>query len=160
MSNTRAIKSSAFYTLKSLSLSSYVCTSCRHARTYPRRFTTTARQAQEQRDRNGPFTSRLRAAFGKTKTEWKPIPIGLGVAFLGAAQFYRIQRRERRRQEQEEQEARRDAEDRNSLTGAERRPPKRKRVRPSGPWSDQYPGAAEGYPDKCVGRSKSCLPYR
>nr|POF23956.1 phosphatidylserine decarboxylase proenzyme 1, mitochondrial [Quercus suber] len=64
---------------------------------------------------------------------WQPIPIALGVAFLGAFQFYRINVRERRRREEElwrSQDP--DAEDEGPL-----HPKKRPRIRPSGPWSVQ-----------------------
>ncbi|KAL6707463.1 phosphatidylserine decarboxylase 1 [Coniothyrium glycines] len=76
------------------------------------------------------FRSRLNSALRNTKVKWEPIPIALGVGFLGAFQLYRMQRREKH-------------------TGAEReespeatydhteRPKKRERIRPSGPWSVQ-----------------------
>lgn len=71
----------------------------------------------------GPFRYRLRTALRKTKIEWRPIPVTLGIGFLGLVQFYRIQRREKARQDEEEEE---------ELN--RQRPAKRKRVRPSGPW--------------------------
>ena len=111
----------------------YICKACRQARPLPRPFTTTTHRATPQDQRNGPFTSRLRAALGKTKIEWKPIPVGLGIAFLGAAQFYRIRQREKRRQQDEEEITRR-AEETKIRDGDGRKPPKRERVRPSGPW--------------------------
>ncbi|KAI4118569.1 MAG: hypothetical protein LQ345_001406 [Seirophora villosa] len=74
----------------------------------------------------GPFRKRLRNALRKTKTEWRPIPITLGIGFLGAIQFYRVRKREQARQDAEEEE------DRQS-----HRPPKRKRIKPSGPWQVQ-----------------------
>lgn len=40
------------------------------------------------------FTSRAGKAWRNTRIEWKPIPIALGIAFLGAFQLYRIRRRE------------------------------------------------------------------
>ena len=115
----------------------YICNTCRQARPFPRPFTTTTHRAKPQDQRNGPFTSRLRAALGKTKIEWKPIPVGLGIAFLGAAQFYRIQQREKRRQQDEEESTRR-AEENKIRDGDVRKPPKRERVRPSGPWYAGY----------------------
>ncbi|KAL8991535.1 MAG: hypothetical protein Q9177_000072 [Variospora cf. flavescens] len=75
---------------------------------------------------HGPFRTRLRTALQRTKIEWRPIPITLGVGFLGAIQFYRIRKRERAKQDAEEEE------DRQS-----HRPAKRKRIRPSGPWQVQ-----------------------
>ncbi|KAL8927310.1 MAG: hypothetical protein Q9208_002487 [Pyrenodesmia sp. 3 TL-2023] len=78
------------------------------------------------RPSQGPFHKRLRAALQRTKVEWRPIPITLGIGFLGAIQFYRVRKREQERQSAEEE-----AEKRNS------RPAKRKRIRPSGPWQVQ-----------------------
>ncbi|EEQ27155.1 phosphatidylserine decarboxylase 1 [Microsporum audouinii] len=72
------------------------------------------------------FRSRLGAALRKTKVEWYPIPVGLGIAFLGLAQFYKSQQAEKQRM----------------LMEAERgeRPQEvvpRQRVRPTGPWQVQ-----------------------
>ena len=134
MSRSSITRTSASQTLQALRKEYYTCFFCRNARLPSRPFTTTARRAGEQRDRDDPFTSRLRAALGKTKIEWKPIPIGLGISLLGVIQFYRIRQRERRRQEDEEEEAKRREEEKENDDGGERRPPKRKRVRPSGPW--------------------------
>ncbi|KAF2265242.1 phosphatidylserine decarboxylase [Lojkania enalia] len=71
------------------------------------------------------FRSRLNQALKNTKIEWKPIPVALGVAFLGVYQFYRIQRREYQSQAKEDQDE------------AGGRPKKRERIRPSGPWQVQ-----------------------
>lgn len=77
------------------------------------------------------FRSRLNSALKNTKVKWEPIPIALGVAFLGAFQFYRVQRRENHNQSQPGK----DTED----TGVDQygRPQKRERIRPSGPWTVQ-----------------------
>ncbi|KAJ9616891.1 phosphatidylserine decarboxylase 1 [Cladophialophora chaetospira] len=71
---------------------------------------------EEQRNQkdNESFSTRAGKAWRSTKIEWKPIPIGLGIAFLGLFQFWRIRRRER------------------GAYGDEPPPPKRKRVYPSG----------------------------
>jgi len=53
------------------------------------------------------------------KIEWYPIPIGLGVGFLGLVQFYKVYTREKEKEEEGEVES---------------RPKKRPRVRPDGPW--------------------------
>ncbi|KAG8624448.1 hypothetical protein KVT40_007515 [Elsinoe batatas] len=74
------------------------------------------------------FGSRLRHALSGTKIEWKPIPIGLGIAFLGGLQFYRIQARETERLAREEEE--------DALENGQR-PQRRPRIRPSGPWQVQ-----------------------
>ena len=71
----------------------------------------------------GPFRTRLRIALGKTKVEWRPIPITLGIGFLGAVQFYRVRKREQARQDEEQEQERQS-----------QRPAKRKRIKPSGPW--------------------------
>jgi phosphatidylserine decarboxylase len=53
-----------------------------------------------------------------SKIRWYPIPVGLGVGFLGLVQFYKVYTREQEK-----------AED-----GDLDRPKKRARVRPDGPW--------------------------
>jgi phosphatidylserine decarboxylase len=73
---------------------------------------------------HGSFASRLGAAWRNTKTEWYPIPVGLGIAFLGLLQLYRTQRAEKERLGREDLDE-------------DRRPPQRKRIRPSGPWQVQ-----------------------
>jgi phosphatidylserine decarboxylase len=78
------------------------------------------RQEQKNKEEES-FRSRLGKAWRTTKTEWKPIPIGLGIGFLGFLQFLRIWSRE----SVEEGES----------DGS--RPPKRERIRPSGGWQVQ-----------------------
>jgi phosphatidylserine decarboxylase len=73
-----------------------------------------------QRQRES-FRSRLNSALKDTKIEWKPIPVALGVAFIGAWQVYRIQRREKHTQS-------------NGTESGEPVPKKRERIRPTGPW--------------------------
>ncbi|KAH8664159.1 phosphatidylserine decarboxylase-domain-containing protein [Xylariales sp. PMI_506] len=68
------------------------------------------------------FGSRLGSALKNTKVQWYPIPVGLGVGFLGLVQFYKTQAREKERLEKE---------------GADpdsARPKPRPRIRPDGPW--------------------------
>jgi len=108
----------------------YTCVFCQSARTSIRRFAASARQHQEIPS-GGPFRTRLRTALRRTKIEWKPIPVALGIGFLGGVQFYRIQQREKRRKEEEDEEARIAEEERGDSRG---RPKRRKRIRPSGPW--------------------------
>src|SRR4051812_7348815 len=55
------------------------------------------------------------------KIEWYPIPIGLGVVFLGLVQFYKVYTRE---QEQDDSG--------NGEPGS--KPKRRPRIRPEGPW--------------------------
>lgn len=106
----------------------------RHARVvHPRTFSST-RSTLDQHNfhRKESFRSRLNAALKKTKIEWKPIPIALGVGFLGAFQLYRIQRREKHT----EAGANKDLPSEVSVD-PQGRPKKRERIRPSGPWSVQ-----------------------
>ena len=70
-------------------------------------------QENKQRDDES-FSSRLGKAWRSTKIEWKPIPIGLGIAFLGLFQFIRIRQRD------------------GGAQGNEPPPPKRQRTYPSG----------------------------
>ncbi|KAF2143371.1 uncharacterized protein K452DRAFT_350420 [Aplosporella prunicola CBS 121167] len=98
----------------------------------PRRsFAASSRCSQSHHQhRKESFRSRLNTALKSTKIEWRPIPVALGVAFLGAFQFYRIQKREQARLEDEESQYTTDA-------GEDGRPPKRPKIRPSGPWQVQ-----------------------
>lgn len=61
----------------------------------------------------------------KSDSLWKPIPVALGIAFLGAFQLYRINKRER------EEVRRLEPDDDASPTK------RRQRIRPSGPWTVQ-----------------------
>ena len=69
------------------------------------------------------FGSRMGDALRNTKVQWYPIPVGLGIGFLGLVHFYKTQAREKERLEQEEAGA-----------GGSSRPKKRPRARPDGPW--------------------------
>lgn len=107
--------------------SEWTCHFCQHIRP-SQRFSTSARAGQEHYRNKRSFGTRLRTALQKTKVQWKyRIPVGLGIGFLGIAQFYRVQERERKRH-QKEQDALESSGDSKS------RPRKRKRIRPSGPW--------------------------
>ncbi|KAF2735620.1 phosphatidylserine decarboxylase [Polyplosphaeria fusca] len=85
-----------------------------------------------QHHRKESFRSRLNAALKNTKIEWKPIPVALGVTFLGVYQFYRIQRREKHTQAEPDQDGNGNG---NGETSG--KPRKRERIRPSGPWQVQ-----------------------
>lgn len=100
-----------------------------HSSTRSRNFSTSRRLfEQDQSHRKQSFASRLR----DTKIVWRPIPVALGIAFLGVLQFYRVQERERNRIEEE-----RAANESEAGRGDGSRPTKRKRIRPSGPWQVQ-----------------------
>jgi phosphatidylserine decarboxylase len=70
------------------------------------------------------FGSRLSSALKNTKVQWYPIPIGLGIGFLGFLQFYKTQAREKERLEQEALET----------EPGQARTKRRPRIRPDGPW--------------------------
>ncbi|KAI5367537.1 putative phosphatidylserine decarboxylase [Septoria linicola] len=80
-----------------------------------------------QQHRKSSFSSRLRDAWTSTPVVWKPIPIGLGMVFLGAFQLYRINDRERRRIDETTEDD----------PGDVGKPKRRERIRPSGPWTVQ-----------------------
>lgn len=109
------------------------CAICEHSR-YAARLSTSARARQDHHDR-GPFRTKLRTALRNAKIQWKPIPIGLGIAFLGAVQFYRVRERQKRSQQKQDDEDLLDSElAPNNEIDQTGRPKKRKRIRPSGPW--------------------------
>ncbi|KAF1347763.1 phosphatidylserine decarboxylase-domain-containing protein [Delphinella strobiligena] len=106
----------------------YTCARNTHLRHNTRRirsFTT----SRPRRDQQSQGKRKLGDALRDTKVVWRPIPIALGIAFLGAFQFYRVQEREKARI-QEERIAKDDGEELG-------RPKRRERIRPSGPWSVQ-----------------------
>jgi hypothetical protein len=102
-----------------------------------RTFTATPVRVRPQH-RKETFGSRLGAALGRTKIEWYWIPATAGIAFLGGVQFYRVYAREQARKEEEDRAG-------NYSDGEEweehepgKKPKKRKRIRPSGPWLDSF----------------------
>lgn len=96
----------------------------RRAAPSTRHFSASQRQHQSQNGRD-PFRKRLRTALDSTQIVWRPIPIALGVAFLGSFHFYRTYVSE---SGPDDEWARR-----NSGDG----PPSNHRIRPSGPWAVQ-----------------------
>lgn len=80
------------------------------------------------------FGTRLRRALNDTKIKWYPIPVGLGIGFLGLGQLYRINEREKekRRLEDEEDDGYMNIAGHEGQPGG--RPKRRDRIRPSGPW--------------------------
>jgi phosphatidylserine decarboxylase len=100
--------------------------------TAPSRTFSSSRTAFDQQNfhRKESFRSRLNSALKNTKIKWEPIPIALGVGFLGAFQLYRIQRREKHT----DAGANKDLPDEVHVD-PQGRPKKRERIRPSGPWS-------------------------
>jgi len=95
----------------------------------PRNFSSSRPRLEPQNyHRKESFRSRLNSALKNTKIKWEPIPIALGVGFLGAFQLYRIQRREKHTKAENGE-----IEETDKLG----RPKKRERIRPSGPWTVQ-----------------------
>jgi phosphatidylserine decarboxylase len=125
-----------------------------HARiSIPSRNFSSSRATFDQQNfhRKESFRSRLNSALKNTKIKWEPIPIALGIGFLGAFQLYRIQRREKHTK----------AEDNNELPSEvsvdhQGRPKKRERIRPSGPWSVSRDIANLPCTNVASGLSKSC----
>lgn len=101
-----------------------------HRRGAPRtrNYSSSQRQQQSKQDRE-PFRKRLRTALDGTQIVWRPIPIALGIAFLGAFQLYRTQVLEQQRIDDEWAR-------RNNYDG-DGRPPRKHRIAPSGPWTVQ-----------------------
>jgi len=97
----------------------------------PSRTFSSTRTTYEQQNfhRKESFRSRLNSALKSTKIKWEPIPIALGIGFLGAFQLYRIQRREKHSQAGDNGE--------DGALDQQGRPKKRERIRPSGPWTVQ-----------------------
>lgn len=128
-------KAGTAWASRSLRAPSYTCLFCQSTRIAARRFTASARHNQEgSTSSGGSFRTRLRASLRKTKVDWKPIPVALGIGFLGVVQFYRVRQREQRRQEEENEEARSQDKDHGTDEEKKARPKKRKRIKPSGPW--------------------------
>ena len=112
---------------------SYRCIFCQQRTAARRQFSssTVRRKASKNFERES-FSSRLRTALRDTKIRWYPIPIGLGVGFLGFTQLYKQQQqRERIRQDEVDGSYHNSEGEHHDKEG---RPKKRKRIRPSGPW--------------------------
>jgi hypothetical protein len=92
----------------------------------------TSRPLARATHRKESFGSRLGKAWRRTPVKWKPIPVALGIAFLGVFQFYRIQERERKKQEEEWLQEHHNGDEEGEIRGRRR---KRERIRPSGPRS-------------------------
>ena len=100
-------------------------------------------QRSQQRPR---FSSRLRAALRDSKVQWYPIPVALGVGFLGLVQFYKVSTRESERRKEE-----------NGDSSAK----KRAKIRPEGPWYVPFMTVAAGInstDELHSGKCRSCLP--
>ena len=115
---------------KVLQPSAWQCIFCKQRRDVGRQFSASSRRRSKgEKEYKAPFGSRLRRALKETKVEWYPIPVGLGVGFLGLVHFYRSQKRIK---ELEDNTRDHGADDNDGGNG--KKPTKRKRIRPSGPW--------------------------
>lgn len=110
---------------------------CIYRRQMPRNFSST-RQCRQKTQYKDSFGRRLRKALGDTKIKWYPIPVGVGIGFLGLGQLYRVNEREKARRREEEQDdgyVKIGGESGNGQDGQGGRPKRRERIRPTGPWS-------------------------
>ncbi|KAK4150394.1 phosphatidylserine decarboxylase proenzyme 1, mitochondrial [Chaetomidium leptoderma] len=103
------------------------CRSCRQFSSYTSAASRRVQPSQRVPGRR-PFSQqshrpRADSKVQDSKIRWYPIPVGLGVGFLGLVQFYKVYTREQEKQ----------AED----GDLEQRPKRRQRVRPDGPWQVQ-----------------------
>jgi hypothetical protein len=101
-----------------------------------RGFSTSPRCCEKHTEYKESFGTRLRRALGGTKIKWYPIPVGVGIGFLGLAQLYRINDREnaKRREEDLENDGYVYSKGEGENTGRDGRPRRRERIRPTGPW--------------------------
>lgn len=98
-----------------------------------RHFATTRARSAHSSDS---FGTRLRHALNQTKIKWYPIPVGVGIAFLGGAQLLKINQRREEDRDNEHIVGFADNKE-NESKDAGGRPKKRERIRPSGPWQVQ-----------------------
>ena len=110
------------------------------------------RDQQRRQDYGPSFRQRLRRALRDTKIEWRPIPVVLGIGFLGLLQFYRVRNREEHNRDQQS----RANDGRGDGTESDGGPYKRRpRIRPSGSWF-----VAVGSISACVGATDGTLTYQ
>jgi len=113
----------------------------------PRSFSSSARLYRQQPHYKDSFGTRLRKALNETKIKWYPIPVGLGIGFLGLGQLYRVNEREKARIREEEWED--DGVLKMSGSGRDEessgRPKRRERIRPTGPWSVIFAALHRGF---------------
>jgi phosphatidylserine decarboxylase len=88
-----------------------------------RLFSSSTKLYRQQSNYKESFGTKLRKALGETKIKWYPIPVGLGIGFLGFVQIRKVSERERLKREEEWEDGENGE-----------RPKRRQRIRPSGPW--------------------------
>jgi phosphatidylserine decarboxylase len=132
---------------------------CRCHRSRP--FSSSTRQYRQQTNYKESFGTRLRKALGETKIKWYPIPVGVGIGFLGLGQLYRITEREKAKRLEEEldEEAyvKFGTSDKDGNDGRGGRPRRRERIRPTGPWLVQSLAVSPILLRMSPGKFKSCL---
>lgn len=103
-----------------------------------RLFSSSTKLYRQQPNYKESFGTRLRRALRETKIKWYPIPVGVGIGFIGLAQLYRVNERERARREEELVKygyVRSTGKNENGGDAdSNGRPKRRHRVRPTGPW--------------------------
>ncbi|KAL2211903.1 phosphatidylserine decarboxylase [Sarocladium strictum] len=107
-----------------LSRSTRVCSRCTPSHLQPtRRAPNSIRSFASNSGKRPRFSQRLGEALRNSKVQWYPIPVGLGIGFLGLVQFYKVSSRESEKQRQLE-----------NGEFEEGTPVKRPRVKLEGPW--------------------------
>ena len=99
-------------------------------------FSSAARLYQQHGGYKESFGTRLRKALSETKIKWYPIPVGLGIGFLGLGQLYRVNEREKAKLALEDDAYSNFAGsgENGGDEGQRGRPKRRERIRPTGPW--------------------------
>ncbi|KAF3920002.1 hypothetical protein ABW21_db0201112 [Orbilia brochopaga] len=82
------------------------------------------RRAYSSSQHQRPFFERLKTAWNETPVKWYPIPVGLGIAFLGFKHYLDVMARERQLAEDERQ-------------SMDPKDPRKRKVRATGPWQVQ-----------------------
>lgn len=104
----------------------------------PRLFSSSTKFCRQQAGYKESFGTRLRKALNDTKIKWYPIPVGVGIGFLGLGQLYRVNEREktqRRAEWDNDGLVKSVGTDSNNGDGKlERKPKRRERIKPTGPW--------------------------
>ncbi|KAL1841934.1 hypothetical protein VTJ49DRAFT_6325 [Mycothermus thermophilus] len=88
----------------------------------PRRLFGRRAYSQQQQDERSDGPGADSSKVQGSKFAWYPIPVGLGVGFLGLVQFYKVYTRDQEKRSED---------------GDLERPRKRRRIRPDGPWQVQ-----------------------
>jgi phosphatidylserine decarboxylase len=109
---------------------------CRCHKSQP--FSSSSKLYRQHPNYKDSFGTRLRKALSETKIKWYPIPVGLGIGFIGLAQLYRVNEREKARREEEWDDDGYVKSTGSNGEGGEKdsegRPKRRKRIKPTGPW--------------------------